>query len=520
MRPRAPWRWVTARSWPAPLAAVGLSRRDLPGLVIGCGGMGGAVGAALRRLGRRVVQIQNPRMPIDRFDLVVVNRHDEITGPNVIVTRTALHRVTPERLAEARRGLGGPRSRICPGRSSRCWWAARTGDSGSTVRWRSGSRRSSAEMMRRDRVGLAITPSRRTDPAVMSVLREKLAPLGRLSVGRHGREPVFRPARPRRRDRRHDGQRVDDLRGGGDRGAGAGCRPARAVAPDRPVRAGPGAGGAHPRASPAGSRPGPRRRSTTRRKRRPRCVAAWASEGRFDAADPDLRRPPGRQRHLQGARPSARRRGDRPACRAARAPPGRSPCSTRRASPSRSTRCIPKCRRPLPCSCRTCARSGRPRLGMEARPITDLAQAGGEDGAGRRLRCRAHRRAHPASAAAGRHRRDARRGQRAGRAARQSRRYLDKLNFATNFAFFREQGGLSTRLVTANYWSGYGAKSVRLWLRLFDADGAVLATWEEDGAAAARRASRSTAARCARASVCRSSPASSSCTRSARRGTT
>jgi hypothetical protein len=59
-------------------------------------------------------------------------------------------------------------------------------------------------------------------------------------------------------------------------------------------------------------------------------------------------------------------------------------------------------------------------------------------------------------------------------------RYLDRLNFATNHAFFREEDGLSTRLVTANYWSGYGASQVRLWLRLFDRHGTVLATWEED----------------------------------------
>lgn len=65
------------------------------------------------------------------------------------------------------------------------------------------------------------------------------------------------------------------------------------------------------------------------------------------------------------------------------------------------------------------------------------------------------------------------------------RRYLDKLNFATNYAFFREADGLSTRLVTANYWSGYGAGEVWLWLRLFDADGRVLATWEQDVAAGA-----------------------------------
>ena len=68
------------------------------------------------------------------------------------------------------------------------------------------------------------------------------------------------------------------------------------------------------------------------------------------------------------------------------------------------------------------------------------------------------------------------------------RRYLDRVNFATNYAFFRDTGdagpaghgnGLHTRLVTANYWAGYGAGPVRLWLRLFGGDGAVLAEWEE-----------------------------------------
>ncbi|MFT8646413.1 hypothetical protein [Gluconacetobacter sp.] len=58
-------------------------------------------------------------------------------------------------------------------------------------------------------------------------------------------------------------------------------------------------------------------------------------------------------------------------------------------------------------------------------------------------------------------------------------RYLDRLNFATNHAFFRDAEGLSTRLVTANYWARYGATDVRLWLRLFGARGEVLASWEE-----------------------------------------
>ena len=59
------------------------------------------------------------------------------------------------------------------------------------------------------------------------------------------------------------------------------------------------------------------------------------------------------------------------------------------------------------------------------------------------------------------------------------RKYLDPLNFATNHGFLRDEAGRHTRLVTANYWTGYGAKDLRLWLRLFDHQGQVLASWEE-----------------------------------------
>ena len=44
------------------------------------------------------VQLQNPVIDPSRFDLVVVPRHDTLTGPNVMTTRGALHRVTPEML--------------------------------------------------------------------------------------------------------------------------------------------------------------------------------------------------------------------------------------------------------------------------------------------------------------------------------------------------------------------------------------------------------------------------------------
>ena len=191
LAPRAPWRWVTASLWPAPLAAVADAiRAPLPELVIGCGGVAAAVGAALRRGGRPVVQVQHPRMDPRRFDLVVVNRHDGLTGPNVVVTRTALHRVTPARLA-AEADVWRPHL----AHLKRPLVAVLVG--GSNGRFRLDATVAAelagqlAAMMREDRVGVTVTPSRRTDTAVTRVLAEKLVPLGGLVWDGGGDNPYF-----------------------------------------------------------------------------------------------------------------------------------------------------------------------------------------------------------------------------------------------------------------------------------------------------------------------------------------
>lgn len=59
------------------------------------------------------------------------------------------------------------------------------------------------------------------------------------------------------------------------------------------------------------------------------------------------------------------------------------------------------------------------------------------------------------------------------------RDYLNGLNFATNFVLFRDRDGHHTRLVTANYWSGYGARAPEFWCCLMDAEGATLAEWRQ-----------------------------------------
>ena len=191
LRARGLWRGVAAAWWPRPLAAIepAALAQPWPELVIGCGGKSAAVLAALARR-MRVVIVQHPRMAPRRFDLVVAARHDELTGPNVLVTRTALHRVTPARLAEAA-AVWAPRFAHLP----RPLVAVLVGGSNGRFRLDApvGAQLAGqlAEMMRRDRVGLALTPSRRTDPAVRAMLREQLQPLGGWVWDMDGENPYF-----------------------------------------------------------------------------------------------------------------------------------------------------------------------------------------------------------------------------------------------------------------------------------------------------------------------------------------
>lgn len=189
--PRAPWKWITAAAWPWPVRAVGGVPLDpRPHLLLGAGGTAAAVLAGLRRPGLPAVQVQHPRMDIRRFDLIVVNRHDRLEGPNVLVTRTALHRVTPERLAAAA-AAWAPRFAHLP----RPLVSVLLG--GSNGRFRLDLPVAEAlvarlaGMMAADRVGLAVTPSRRTDPAVTRLFAERLGPRGAMVWDGSGENPYF-----------------------------------------------------------------------------------------------------------------------------------------------------------------------------------------------------------------------------------------------------------------------------------------------------------------------------------------
>jgi mitochondrial fission protein ELM1 len=189
---RFPWNYVSAPRWPWPLQAVEPEAiaGPRPGLILSCGGMAAAVGSAMRSAEHRVVHVQNPRMAFSKFDLIIVNRHDEVTGPNVIVTRTALHRVTAKRLEEARAAWAPVFAHL-----PRPLVAVLVGGTNGRFRLDAPVARtlasSLAGMMKADRVGLMLTPSRRTDPKAIAVFQEVLGARGAYVWDGAGENPYF-----------------------------------------------------------------------------------------------------------------------------------------------------------------------------------------------------------------------------------------------------------------------------------------------------------------------------------------
>ena len=118
------------------------------------------------------IQIQNPVIAPSRFDLVVVPRHDSLTGKNVMTTRGSLHRVTPELLKrEAEKFL--PKVAHLPAPRI----AILIGGSNSVYSLTSREMKPLADQLA-DLAGregsLMITPSRRTGQENLEILKDSL----------------------------------------------------------------------------------------------------------------------------------------------------------------------------------------------------------------------------------------------------------------------------------------------------------------------------------------------------------
>lgn len=123
-----------------------------------------------------LVQIQDPRIDPALFDLVVVPQHDNARGPNVLTTTAALHRITPEKLAESRAqfapllsSLPWPRVAVLIGGNSRAH--SMTPETAERLAGQL------QHLAARKGVGLMVTASRRTGDDNRRRLQEKLQDL-------------------------------------------------------------------------------------------------------------------------------------------------------------------------------------------------------------------------------------------------------------------------------------------------------------------------------------------------------
>lgn len=183
---RTPHRWLPARLVPAPLQALTLDSAAIgppwPDLWIGCGRQTVAPGMALRSVSRGaalVVQVHDPRVNPREFDLVLAPAHDGLEEhPHIHTTCGALHRVHPERLAEAGAAwpqdlaaLPSPRIAVLIGGASKRhrFSAVRAGEIAQQL-----------ARLAQTGASLLVTLSRRTPPAARAALEAGLRAHARL----------------------------------------------------------------------------------------------------------------------------------------------------------------------------------------------------------------------------------------------------------------------------------------------------------------------------------------------------
>ena len=108
VHPRFPWTWAPVSSWPAPFLALSTDSSSFeppwPKIVIGCGWRAiPYVIEVKRRSGGKTfaVQLQDPKVSTEIFDLVVPPEHDGLTGANVTSIIGSPNSVTSASLARA-----------------------------------------------------------------------------------------------------------------------------------------------------------------------------------------------------------------------------------------------------------------------------------------------------------------------------------------------------------------------------------------------------------------------------------
>ncbi|OYQ21151.1 hypothetical protein CHR90_02880 [Elstera cyanobacteriorum] len=187
---RVPFRWLPARLWAllGPQTAVRGLQTPLtppwPDLLIAAGRSAVAPAAAIRRLSRGrtcVVALQNPRLPLAAFDLVIAPIHDNLSAPNLLALDGAPHRVSAARLLDGARDCPPDLAAFYTEATAACAPIAAVLLGGNSARYRFDTETTDRlagqfAALARAGVRLAITPSRRTPEDAILALRIALAP--------------------------------------------------------------------------------------------------------------------------------------------------------------------------------------------------------------------------------------------------------------------------------------------------------------------------------------------------------
>lgn len=137
-----------------------------------------------------VAVIQDPRCDLAGFDLVAIPQHDPTRAANVMVTRTALHRVTPEKLASEAAKFTGQFDHLPPTRIAVLIGGSSKRHTMTTAITQNLCAKL-AQLAARPDVGLMITASRRTGTDNETLLRQHLQGKNIVFWDGQGANPYF-----------------------------------------------------------------------------------------------------------------------------------------------------------------------------------------------------------------------------------------------------------------------------------------------------------------------------------------
>jgi len=174
-----PWKLLPPSYWPDPLSfkeGGGRFEAPWPDILITCGRRSVATSMAIRKAsgGKTfTVHIQDPHAPAEKFDQLIVPRHDTLRASNVYIARGALHHVTHEKLRKAAvqfspvlDHLRRPLISVLVGGSNR-----KQSVSPDVIRDLAEKLKNAASL---SRASIAVTPSRRTGKENEKILADSL----------------------------------------------------------------------------------------------------------------------------------------------------------------------------------------------------------------------------------------------------------------------------------------------------------------------------------------------------------